>query len=93
MNLQLIDWSVVLVLFALMAYGALVTRKYSSSVADFLAANRCANRYVLAVSEGAASIGAISFIAMFEAYYASGFTFVWWSLLMNVVLAAIAPMP
>ncbi len=27
---------------------------------------------------------------MFEAYYASGFTFVWWSLLMNVVLAIIA---
>jgi solute:Na+ symporter, SSS family len=90
MNLNLIDWSILIGLFAIMAYGASVTRKYSSSVADFLAANRCANRYVLAVSEGAASIGAITFVAMFEAYYASGFSFVWWSLLMNVVLAIIA---
>jgi solute:Na+ symporter, SSS family len=90
MNLHVFDWSILICLFALMAYGATVTRKYSTSVADFLAANRCANRYVLAVSEGAASIGAISFIAWFEAYHAAGFSLVWWSLLMNVVIAIIA---
>jgi SSS family solute:Na+ symporter len=90
MNLHAIDWGIVVILFSIMTFGAIITRKYSSSVADFLAANRCANRYVLAVSDGAASIGAISFVAMFEAYYKSGFTFVWWGLIMNVVLAIIA---
>jgi SSS family solute:Na+ symporter len=40
---------------------------------------------MLGVADGIAGLGAISIIALFEAYYASGFTFVWWGLLLIVV--------
>ena len=85
MRLEWIDWSIIAALLLSMTVAANYTKRYNRSVADFLAANRCARRYVLAVSEGAACIGAISVVAMFEAYYSAGFSFVWWGLLLVVI--------
>jgi solute:Na+ symporter, SSS family len=85
MNMTLWDWGIISVLLGLMIFAVLKIRKYNRSVADFLAANRCAGRYMLGVADGIAGLGAISIIALFEAYYASGFTFVWWGLLLIVV--------
>jgi len=85
MNLGLLDWSFIAGLLLLMTISANKTRKLNRSAADFLAANRAGGRYILAVSDGVAALGAISIIAMFEAYYQAGFTFVWWGLLMYLV--------
>ncbi|HBG25647.1 MAG: hypothetical protein A2Y10_16035 [Planctomycetes bacterium GWF2_41_51] len=90
--MHLADWSIVVILVAFLICIGWRCLRYTHSVADYLAANRCAGRYVLGMSEGAAGIGAISFIAAFEMYYKAGFSIVWWGLLMVVVqiLAALS---
>jgi solute:Na+ symporter, SSS family len=90
MKLQWLDWGIVLGLLVVITIAANKTKKYTSTVADFLAANRCAGRYLLAVSDTMAGVGAISVVAMFEAYYRAGFTFVWWGILGSVVLIVIS---
>ena len=41
MNMEMLDWSIVIGLVVFMTSAAYRTRKYTRSVADFLAANRC----------------------------------------------------
>ncbi|HBR19418.1 MAG: hypothetical protein A2Y13_04480 [Planctomycetes bacterium GWC2_45_44] len=85
-----IDWMIVILFILLMMAGALYTRKYTRSVADFLAANRSAGRYLLAVAGGMASIGAISILGYFEMYYQGGFSIAWWGLMAlptNIIIA------
>jgi SSS family solute:Na+ symporter len=80
MNMHFIDWSIVAI-FAMGLFGvAIYTKRYTRSVADFLAANRCAGRYLICISQGVTGTGAISFIAMFTMYYESGFTAYWWTI-------------
>src|SRR5690606_31597241 len=81
-NLHWIDWAIVAGLLAVIVAGAVYTKQYTQSVADFLAANRCAGRYLLCVAGGMSGLGAISIIATFEMYYKAGFTATWWVLLM-----------
>jgi SSS family solute:Na+ symporter len=90
MNLHWIDWSIVVVMLAVVVGSALATRRYTRSVSDFLAANRSAGRYLLCVAGGASSLGAISIVALFEMYYAAGFTALWWSMMMFPVSLLIA---
>ena len=82
MNLHLIDWCIVGGLFVFTLGMAIFTRRYTHSVADFLAANRCAGRYMLSLSEGIAVLGAISIVALWQMYYEAGFTAAWWLFLM-----------
>ena len=90
MNMHLIDWSVVFFLLVVMTIAAHRTKKYTRSVADFLAANRCAGRYLTGVSDAMAGVGAISVVAMFEGYYMAGFTFIWWALIREMVIIVIS---
>lgn len=73
-----IDWSIIIGFFLILIWGAFFSRKYNRSVADFLAANRCAGRYILSVSGSMAAWGAISFIAIFQVFRKAGFTADWW---------------
>ena len=66
MNLHLLDWLMLLVPLGLVLIIAAATRKYTRSVADFMAANRCAGRYLVAQASNEAAYGAISTVAMFE---------------------------
>ena len=79
MNMHWVDWLVVAALATLVIAMAIYTRRFTRSVADFLAANRSAGRYVISVSEGAAALGAISVVGAFEQYYEAGFAAVWWN--------------
>ena len=81
MNMHWVDWSIVAGLLVFMLVAVVTSRKYMRSVADFLAANRCAGRYLICVSDGIASLGAISILAFWESYYRAGFTAIWWGLL------------
>ena len=76
-------------MLALSTSIAIYSRRYSHSVADFLAANRCAERYLLSISQGIAGVGSISIIAGFEMYYQAGFTAAWWQLLQIVVFTLV----
>lgn len=76
-----IDWSIVVGLFLLLVCTLFFCKRYVKSTADFLAANRCAGRYLLTITSGIAAIGAISIVGSFEQYYVAGFAPVWWSFL------------
>lgn len=90
MNLQTIDWVIVGSLFALLIIITLGSRHHMRSVADFLAAGRCAGRYLISVSEGAAGLGAITLVGFWEVYYQRGFTAIYWSLLNWPIIFIIA---
>ena len=76
-----IDWTIVGALWVVLVVTLIVCQRYVKSTADFLAANRCAGRYLLAITSGIAGIGAISVVANFEQYYVAGFAPIWWSFL------------
>ena len=88
MNLHWIDWSIMAAMLAVILITAIVTRRLTRSVADFLTANRSAGRYLLCISSGIAGIGAISVVAKFEMYYEAGFTASWW-ILMTMPMAVL----
>ncbi len=74
-----IDWLIVGVPLVVVFVIALKAQKYVRGVSDFLAAGRVAGRYVVAVAGGEAAMGLISVVALFEAYYNSGFAYSFWS--------------
>jgi len=86
MPLHGIDWIIVGLMFAFMASSALVSRSHVRSVADFLAAGRSAGRYLIAVSSGAAALGAITVIGNLEMNFLAGFSMGWWGMTMGVVV-------
>ena len=90
MNLSGIDWAVVATFLAIIIGMAFYTRRYSTSVADFLAANRCAGRYLIVTGDAASYIGAISVMAYFQMYYVAGFTAIWWFMMTLFVANIIA---
>src|SRR5215204_4716068 len=85
MNLTSLDWLVLAVPVVVIAMIALKTRKYTRSVADFMAANRCAGRYLVATAQGEASYGAANVVAQFELFFLAGFTYAWWLTFNNIV--------
>jgi solute:Na+ symporter, SSS family len=89
-NLLTIDYVIIAFLLFILVIGASSTRKYVRGVADFLAANRCAGRYVIGVAEGIAAVCAISIVALFEAYYKAGFSFAWWGFILLIVTIIIS---
>lgn len=64
-----------MVFFIIMAW---YTKRYMKSTADFLAANRCAGRYLLTMCTGIASMGAISIVAIMQMKYKTGLAGAWW---------------
>jgi SSS family solute:Na+ symporter len=77
-----LDWSIVAVLFGGLIVLVLYLTRLNRSVADYLAANRAAGRYLLTVSQAASSFGAISTVAIFEKHYQAGFAPMFWSLIL-----------
>ena len=91
MNLYSVDWFIIIGFLLFMSGMAFFTRRYTRSVADFLAANRCAGRYLLTMSEAMQGVGGISVIALFQVYYQAGFTTIWWrSMLMPAIMTVLA---
>lgn len=83
--MSIIDYSIVAVFFFILLISIIYFRQYNKSVAGFIAANRCAGRYIICVSEGAAAIGIMSFLGQFEQYYEGGFCPAFWWLLVTPV--------
>lgn len=82
MNMHWIDWVIVFGFISFLSIVAVYVKRFNRGVADFLAANRCAGRYLLGVSNSMASVGAISFAAMFQQYYSAGFSAIWWTMML-----------
>ncbi|OHB54184.1 MAG: hypothetical protein A2Y12_17060 [Planctomycetes bacterium GWF2_42_9] len=79
MNMSWFDWTLVICFTGFIAYAAISTQKLTRSVADFLAADRCAGRYLLGTAEGQAGFGIVSIIAVCEQFYVAGFSPSFWS--------------
>ena len=77
--MHLLDWLIVALPLVLVFYVALKAQRFVRGVADFLAAGRVAGRYVVAVASGEAGMGLITIVALFEAYYSSGFAYSFWN--------------
>lgn len=90
MNLGLLDWLIVATLIGGVVSLALYTRRYSRSVSDFLAGNRCAGRYLLTLSEGIVGLGLVGIIANFEKFYKAGFAASWWGNMMAPIALVLA---
>jgi SSS family solute:Na+ symporter len=84
-----LDWVIVAGLLAVVVWGALLSRRHMQSVADYLAANRTAGRYLLTTSNGLAGIGAITIVANLEMNYVAGFSMSWWGMTMSVFVLAV----
>ena len=78
MNLHWVDWTIIACVSIFFVVMAQVAARYVQSTADFLAANRCAGRYVITMAEGIAGWGAASIVALMQMYYQVGFTADWW---------------
>ncbi len=90
MTLHPIDWLVLTVPMLVICSIAWRTRRHVKGVVDFLAAGRCAGRYLVCISVGEASMGAISVVALFEMTYKAGFTMTWWQTLTTPVPLLVA---
>ncbi|HEY9248142.1 MAG TPA: sodium:solute symporter [Rariglobus sp.] len=90
MHLTSLDWTIVAIFVACLAGVAFWVRRYTRSVSDFLAANRCAGRYMLTLSEGLAAFGVASIIANFEKFYQAGFAAYWWGMMLAPVAMLVA---
>ncbi len=88
--MHVIDWTLVFALLIFLVMMALLTRKYTNGVADFLAANRCARRYLVSVSQGMVAFGAVAALGRFELFYKSGFSMLWWQTLLIIVTIIIS---
>ena len=80
MNMHWIDWFIVFLSAAFFIFLAYRSRKYAISTTDFLAANRCAGRYLLTLAEGMTGIGAVTVIGSWQMYYSAGLTPTWWTM-------------
>ena len=73
-----IDWLIIAALPSVLLVAAARTRRHARSVSGFLAANRCAGRYLITVAYGMAQVGVISLVWFWQQYYDVGFTSVFW---------------
>ena len=85
-----LDWLIVAGFLVFITGTALISRRYNRSVADFLSANRSAGKYLLAVGDGMAGIGAISVVSQLQMFYEAGFTKIWWESVINALTIFVA---
>ena len=90
MRMTPVDWLIPLAFLATLVAFALRTNRHARSVAGFLAGNRCAGRYLVAVAFNMAQVGIISLVWFFQQYYDAGYTSIWWGLVENPLMIVIA---
>jgi SSS family solute:Na+ symporter len=89
-NLTWIDWAIVAAVFAFIIGVVILSKPLMRSVSDFLAAGRTGGRYLISLSQGTASLGAITIVGMLEMNYIAGFNMRWWEMVMAVVVVGIS---
>jgi SSS family solute:Na+ symporter len=88
--MHLIDWILVSASLTVVLAFALYTRRFVKSVADFLAAGRCAGRYLLANARGEADSGLANTMAKFEQILVAGFVLNFWEKIQIPLLLIVA---
>lgn len=80
-GMQLIDWMIPLTLIVILIGVLIYCQTFIKNSADFLAASRCAGRYVLCISTGIAGFAVVNSVATFEMFYQAGFASTWWAMI------------
>ena len=83
------DWLIVAGFLVGLCGVAWGVGRASQSVTDFMAAGRCAGRYLLSMANDMGGFAAIFVVATFEQFYVSGFPGAWWSVMMMPMWAVI----
>jgi SSS family solute:Na+ symporter len=76
---HLIDWIFVLLPLLIVLAAGLYTQRQVRSVADFVAANRSAGRYLICIGGNEMLTGAVVFVGAFEIFSHGGFAYTWWA--------------
>lgn len=90
MNLNLLDWTIVLALLALMFGLVFLSKNLMRSVTDFLATSRTGGRYIISMFHGTAALGAITIVGVMEQNFSAGFNSRWWEMLTAIILVGIS---
>ncbi|MFA5689126.1 MAG: hypothetical protein WC959_08270 [Kiritimatiellales bacterium] len=90
MNMQWLDWSIVIAVMGIVILTGIYTKRYVQGVADYLSANRCAGRYLLTVAQGMSGLSAASLVANYEKFFQAGFPAYWWQQMLLPVSMIIA---
>ncbi len=90
MNLNWLDWGIVLLLFALMVGMVFLSKSLLKSVSDFLATGRTGGRYIISMFHGTAALGAITVVGALEQNYAAGFNSRWWEMMTTIILVGMS---
>ena len=88
--MSILDWAILLGFLAALLFAVQRTRRHASSVSGFLAANRCAGRYLIAVAFGMAQLGVISLVWYWQQNYDVAYTSIWWGLMEGPAMIIIA---
>jgi len=72
------DWSIIWVPTIFAMGFAIYTARFNKNVVDFIAAGRCAGRFLLATASGEAGSSAVTAVAMFQMTTKTGFAFQFW---------------
>ena len=92
-GMQTLDWCIIIGMIVFLISVLLYCNRYMRNAADFLAASRCAGRYVLSISGDMASFAVINSVAAFEMFYKAGFASQWWQMLsapVGLILSLVA---
>ena len=90
MTMSLLDWAILIGFALALLFAVQRTRRHASSVSGFLAANRCAGRYLIAVAFGMAQLGVISLVWYWQQNYDVAYTSIWWGLMEGPAMIIIA---
>ncbi|MBM3853935.1 MAG: sodium:proline symporter [Verrucomicrobia bacterium] len=85
-----LDWLIAWTPLVLVVGITLYVKRFNRSVADFMAANRCAGRYLLATARGEVQAALAVAIASFERTTKAGFTYTWWLWISYPVILLVA---
>jgi SSS family solute:Na+ symporter len=88
--MHLLDWLIVAAFLSFMTMIAVIVARYTRTATQFLAAGRLAGRYLLTTAEGAAGIGAITIVGLFQQYYTAGLASMWWGQMLAPVALFLA---
>jgi len=85
MNLTLLDYAIIAMPFLVVLGVNFLQRGSMKSVADFLAAGRCAGRYLIATSAGEAAAGVVLLVTALEMFQRTGFSLQFWGSIAGIL--------
>src|SRR4051812_45645468 len=85
MNLTALDITIIAIPLLIVLCVSIYLRRYMKSVADFLAANRCAGRYLISTASAETGASVMAMIVALELFSRVGWSLGFWNSFSNVI--------